>query len=124
MIRGVNVQPLDLKKLIQVIYDQKDIEAELILDEGCVITIEDQAPLVKVINYFLNYLHALTSGPLNIGLDLMGDQILMSFIAYTAEGSVPEISPNVSDALKSFNANFEKEHKAGSYVQIKIHFSK
>ena len=116
--------PLDLKRLIQLIHDQKDIEAELILDEGCVINIEDQAPLVKVINYFLNYLAALTQGPLNIGLDLMGEQILLSFIAYTSEASVPEVSSNVADALKSFNAKFDYEHKAGSYVQIKIHFSK
>ena len=116
--------PLDLKRLIQLIYDQKDIEAELILDEGCVINTEDQGPLVKVINYFINYLHALTSGPLNIGLDLMGDQILMSFIAYTAETSIPEVSANVADALKSFNAKFETDHKAGSYAQVKIHFSK
>ena len=49
--------PLDLKRLIQLIHDQKDIEAELILDEGCVINIEDQAPLVKIINYFLKHKH-------------------------------------------------------------------
>lgn len=116
--------PVDLKRLIQLIHDQKDIEAELILDEGCVINIEDQAPLVKVINYFLNYLQGLTQGPLNIGLDLMGDQILLSFIAYTAETSIPEVSNNVAEALKSFNAKYDFEHKAGSYVQIKIHFSK
>lgn len=116
--------PLDLKRLIQLIYDQKDVEAELILDEGCVINVEDQGPLVKVLNYFINYLSALTQGPLNIGLDLMGDQVLLSFIAYTAEASVPEISANVADALKQFNAKFDFEHKAGSYVQIKIHFSK
>lgn len=116
--------PVDLKRLIQLIFDQKDIEAELILDEGCVINIEDQGPLVKVINYFINYLNALTKGPLNIGLDLMGDQILLSFIAYTAEASIPEVSANVPDALKSFNANYDFDHKEGSYVQIKIHFSK
>lgn len=116
--------PLDLKKLIQLINDQKDIKAELILDEGCIINVDDQGSLVKVINYFLNYLHAITKGQLNIGLDLMGDKVLLSFIAYTSEASVPEVSTNVADALKQYNAKFEFEHKAGSYVQIKVHFSK
>ena len=117
--------PVDLKRLIQIIYDQKDIEAELVLDEGCVIETEDQAPLVKVINYFINYLHQLSpKNPIHIGLDLMGSQILLSLIAYTTENSLPEISSNVAGALSAYSAKFEKEHKSGSYIQIKIHFSK
>jgi hypothetical protein len=116
--------PIDLKRLIQIIYDQKDIKAELILDEGCVIEADDQAPLVKVINYFLNYLHQVSEQPIQIGLDLMGDQILLSFISYTSADLTPEISSNVADALSPYNAKFETEHKKGSYVQIKIHFKK
>lgn len=116
--------PVDLKRLIQIIYDQKDIKAELILDEGCVIESEDQGPLVKVINYFMNYLQQLTQQPIHIGLDLMGDQILLSLIAYTTENTIPEISSNVADALLAYKAKFDTENKTGSYVQIKIHFTK
>jgi len=115
---------IDLKLLVQLINDQKDIEANLILDEGCRIEAEDQAPLVKVINYFMNYLHALSSGPIQISLDLMADSYLMSFIAYTDKQSIPDFSPNLSDALKAYKAKFDHEHKVGKYVQVKIHFSK
>lgn len=115
---------IDLKLLIQLIDDQKDIETNLILDDGCRIEAEDQAPLVKIINYFMNYLHALSNGPLQISLDLMGDSYLMSFITYTDKDAIPEVSSNVNDALGIFRAKYDLEHKVGSYVQVKIHFSK
>jgi len=115
---------IDLKLLIQLIDDQKDIETNLILDEGCRITAEDQAPLVKVINYFMNYLHTISNGPLQISLDLMGDSYLMSFMTYTDKTDRPELSSNLNDALSAFKAKYEVDHKVGSYVQIKIHFAK
>ena len=76
---------IDLKLLIQLIDDQKDIETDLILDEGCRITAEDQAPLVKIINYFMNYLHALSNSPLQISLDLMGKVDVIKITAYKAQ---------------------------------------
>jgi len=115
---------IDLKLLVQLIDDQKDIETNLILDEGCRIEADDQAPLVKVINYFMNYLHALNNGSIQISLDLMGNSCLMSFIAYTDKDSIPEFSANLNDALKVYNAKYDHEHKVGSYVQVKIHFAK
>lgn len=115
---------IDLKLLVQLIDDQKDIETNLILDEGCRIEADDQAPLVKVINYFMNYLHALSNGPVQISLDLMGNSCLMSFITYTDKDTIPELSANLNDALKVYKAKYDHEHKVGSYVQIKIHFAK
>jgi hypothetical protein len=115
---------IDLKLLVQLINDQKDIETNLILDEGCRIEAEDQAPLVKVINYFMNYLQAISNGAIQISLDLMGNSCLMSLIGYTDKDTIPEFSSNLNDALKMYNAKFEHEHKVGSYVQIKIHFAK
>jgi hypothetical protein len=114
---------IDLKLLVLLINDQKDIEANLILDEGCRIEADDQAPLVKVINYFMNYLHAISKGAIQISLDLMGNSCLMSFIGYTDKESIPEFSSNLNDALKMYNAKYEHEHKVGSYVQVKIHFA-
>ena len=49
--------PVDLKQLLQLINDQKGLDTNLCLDSGCVIDVEDKTPLIKVINYFLNYLH-------------------------------------------------------------------
>jgi hypothetical protein len=48
------VAPVDLKSLLFMIKENKNIEANLILDEGCLLETEDVKPLVKVINYLLN----------------------------------------------------------------------
>ena len=58
------MRQIDLKRLIQLIYDSKDIQANLNLDEGCILKYDDQNTLVKVINYFLNFLIRLTDQPL------------------------------------------------------------
>ena len=46
---------VDLKQLIMLIKDNKNFEANLILDEGCILMTEDPKPLVKVVNYIINY---------------------------------------------------------------------
>jgi len=117
-------QPLDLKRLLQLINDQKNLNANLVLDEGCQIETNDQATLVKIINYFINFLHQLSSKPMEIGLDLMGNSILMTMMTFTEIQEIPELSPNLVDALKSYNATYETVHNAGNYIQIKITFSK
>ena len=46
----------DLKQLIYLIKDNKDFDANLILDEGCRIETEDPKPLIKPLNYIINYI--------------------------------------------------------------------
>jgi len=115
---------IDLKRLIQLINDQKNIDANLCLDEGCLIEAEDQTALVKVLNYFLNYLNQLGENRLEISLDMMLSESLLSIITYTSVNPLPEISPRVQDALKQYNAHFETDHSLGTYAQIKVHFKK
>ena len=117
-------QPVDLKSLLIMIKDNKDINANLCLDEGCVIQTEDVKPLVKVINYFLNYMTQVSSNPVEVGLDLRGDDYLLSFLAYTEEKSFPEVSAQIGDALQPYNATFEKVEVAGKNIQFKIHFTR
>ena len=50
---------VDLKRLIYMIKDTKNLNANLILDDGCVFDTADPKPLVKVINYIINYLEIL-----------------------------------------------------------------
>ncbi|KAA3614198.1 MAG: hypothetical protein D8M58_18570 [Calditrichaeota bacterium] len=116
--------PVDLKQLIQLINDQKGLDTNLCLDSGCVIDAEDKNSLIKIINYFLNYLHQLSDKTMEISLDLMGSSILMVLMSFTDKDSLPEISPNLKGALDSFKAKYELVHKAGNYVQIKIEFAK
>ena len=118
------MQRIDLKGLIRLIDDQKDIETNLILDEGCVIEAEDQKPLIKILNYIINYLASITDKPLAISLDLMGEGPLMTLMAYTDTLPESPLSPNVAEALKNYNASLMVLDDSGSYVQVKIQFKK
>ena len=100
------------------------MEVNLILDEGCFLETDDIKPLVKVINYLLNYLQQLTDKPIEIGLDLRGKDYLMSFLAYSTANELPEVSDQIEEALKPYNATLEKRFDAGKHVQLKIHFGK
>ncbi len=115
---------IDLKSLLFMIKENKDIEANLILDEGCTLETEDIKPLVKVINYILNYLQQLTEQPVEVGLDLRGKDYLMSFLVYSQADSLPEISDQIEAALAPYNASLETKMEAGKNVQIKIHFKR
>lgn len=115
---------VDLKKLILLIDDSKDINANLNLDEGCVFEAEDHKPLIKILNYFLNYLEALTSLPLEISLELRYDQYLMNLLAYSEKIDLPPLSDKLGDALSMYNAKFDAIHEKGKYFQVKISFQK
>jgi len=115
---------IDLKSLLFMIKENKDVEANLILDEGCFLETDDVKPLVKVINYILNYLQQLTDKPIEVGLDLRGKDYLMSFLAYTSAETLPELSNQIEEALNPYNASLEKKIEAGKNAQLKIHFQK
>jgi len=117
-------QRIDLKQIILLIKSNKELNANLCLDEGCVVYAEDPKPLVKVINYFINYLAPLSAQPLEISLDLSGKSMLLSMLAYTAENTLPELSPKIAEALTPYQARYELVHDSGRYVQVKISFDK
>lgn len=115
---------VDLKQLLYLINSEKDMDANLILDEGCIIETEDAKPLIKIINYIVNYLHQLTDRALEIGLDLQSDAYLMNFMAFTDKSALPEISGNLDEALKNYNAKKEVIFKEGELVRIILKFSR
>ncbi len=116
--------PLDLKQVLRFIVEQKNLQANLILDEGCVLHVEDPKPLIKVLNYLLNYMKQLGNRPLEISLDLMHDEYLVSLLTYTEREDLPELSSNLQPVLDIYHANVELRHEKGKYVQIKIHFKR
>lgn len=117
-------QFVDLKKLLVLINDNKDVPANLILDEGCTFETEDPKPLIKVLNYLINYLSQLTKQPLEMALDLRSSDYLMSLMAYTDKTDLPAVSDQLDGALKDYNASLEKVHEAGKYLQFKVHFKR
>jgi len=113
---------IDIKQLIFLICDQKELDVNLNLDEGCTFEADDPKPLVKVINYLLNYLAQLTDRAVEVSLDLRPLGFRLSMLAYTTNETVPEISTQLKDALKDYNASFKLEHKIGNYLQTTILF--
>ncbi len=116
--------PIDLKQLIRFIVEEKGITANLILDEGCLLETQDVKPLVKVINYILNYLKQLSNNSIEISLDLMHDKYLMSLLIYTDLEELPAVSENLQTVLDNYSAKLETIHEKGKYFQFKIHFRK
>jgi hypothetical protein len=115
---------IDLKRLIHTIKDAKNFNANLILDEGCVFETSDPKPLVKVINYIINYLNQLAKQPLEISLDLRTTDYLLSLLVYTDQQDLPAISDQLADALKTYRATLDKIHEKGKYIQFKISFAR
>jgi len=113
---------IDLKNLLILIDQGKDMNANLCLDEGCHIKAADSKTLVKVINYFINLLQPMTTLPLEIGLDLKEDGALLTIMAYTKAGEPPTVSDNVAGALAEYNATFDIVHQPGVNIQCKISF--
>ena len=114
----------DLKQLIYLIKDNKDFDANLILDEGCGIDTEDPKLLIKSLNYLINYLKQLTQNPLEISLDLRENDCLLSLMAYSNVAELPEISEQLDESLKVYNAAKTVIHEKDKYIQIKVSFSK
>ncbi len=70
---------LDLRDLMKKIQEQKQMNANLSLEFDCVIETEDPTPLIKVINYIINYLAPLTDKPLEISVNAQMSGVLFSF---------------------------------------------
>jgi len=115
---------IDLKQLLFFISDQKELDINLNLDEGCTFDTDDPKPLIKVINYIINYLARLTKQTIEISLDLLPEHFRLSMLVYTTTEQLPEISGNLQTALNAYKATFQLQHKTGQYVQATISFQK
>lgn len=119
----MNNVTFDLRDLLLRIKEQKQIDAELTLEFDCVIETEDVAPLVKVINYAINYITRLSEQPLHISLNATMRGYTIGFTAFTTTSNWPEISPKVNEALNPFNAVLEQKGEPGKYAHLLITFT-
>jgi hypothetical protein len=119
------MQVIDLKQIFYLINENKDTPLNLNLDEGCTLQTEEPQPLIKVLNYCINYLDQLTEHPVDVGLELRGQEYVITMMALTDHSDLPDFSENnIEDALKVYNAKHERLHETGRYVQIKILFDR
>ena len=113
---------LDLRKLLLMIQEQKGMKANMSLEFDCEIETDDPKPLVKVINYVINYLTALTDQPLEISLNPHRSGYMMGFAVHTDKTDLPPLSDQVDEALQLYNASIERASDPGKYVRIIITF--
>jgi hypothetical protein len=115
-------ETVDLRDLLFLIKEQKGMDASLGLEFDCVIETDDVKPLVKVINYAINYTAQLTDQAQQISLNTSISGIILSFTGFTSAQELPEINPGVNDALQKYGAVMEQKGEAGKFTQLLITF--
>jgi hypothetical protein len=113
---------MDLRKLMMMIQEKKEMNANMSLEFDCEVNTDDPTPLIKVINYIINYLTPLTDRAIEISLNAYREGSMLSFAAFTEQTDLPEVSSQVEDTLKEVNANLKVTHKEGEYIQMIINF--
>jgi hypothetical protein len=117
-------ETVDLRDLILMIKEQKQVNANLALEFDCVIETDDINSLVKVINYAINYINQLTDQPQQISLNASMSGITIGFTTFTDVLELPAINPQVNEALVPYNAVLEQKGESGKYTQLLINFKK
>jgi len=114
----------DLKQLLFMIKENKKMNANLILDEGCLLNDADPTPLIKILNYIINYFDQFIEQALEISLDLNPDNYALTFLGYTKQSEFPPLSDQLDKALKDYNASLKTTHEQDRYYQIRLLFSR
>ncbi len=117
-------ETVDLRDIILMIKEQKQMEANLALEFDCTIETADVKPLIKVINYAINYINQLTYQPQQISLNASMSGITIGFTTFTDVVDLPPINSQVNEALESYNAVLEQKGESGKYTQLLIIFKK
>ena len=115
---------LDLRDLMKKIQEQKQMNANLSLEFDCIIETDDPTPLIKVINYIINYMTPLTDKPLEISVNAQMSGVLFSFSVFTEQTSFPPLSQQLDETLQIYDATYELKQEEGKYFQIVITFKK
>ena len=108
---------VDLRDLMMMIKEKKQMNANFALEFDCRIEVDDYKPLVKVINYAINYISQLTDQPMQISLNAGGNGYLLSFTAFTSQTEFPAVSEQVVEALVPYNAIIAASGDPGKYVK-------
>ncbi len=118
------METIDLRDLLLMIKEKKEMNANFALEFDCRLDVEDYKPLVKVINYAINYMTPLADQPMQISLNAGGSGYMLGFTAFTSKSEFPEVSDQVKEALVPYQATIAKSGEAGKYVKLLISFKK
>ncbi len=115
---------IDLGYLLDYIVKNKDVKTSLHIGPECFVDSGDPKPLVKIINYLLNYLRDITNDVIDVSLKTQSKGCLLCFIASTDQKQLPPLSGNLKNALSPYNAAIKVVFEEGKYVQLLICFWK
>jgi len=118
------MQDVDFRNLMMTIQEKKQMNANLELEFDCVIEVEDITPLVKVINYAINYITELSEEQMQISVNATLSGITLGFTTFTSKETFPPINPQAQDLLQQYSASMELKSEVGKYAQLLIVFSK
>lgn len=115
-------QQVDLRKLIMMIDEKKELNAQLALEFDCNIEVEDMGGLVKLLNYMINYVNQLSDQKLNISLNDQMEEYLVNFSINTDKMELPPFNEQVADSLKAYDAKYEIKQEPGKWVMLLVSF--
>jgi len=115
---------IDLRNLMLMIKEKKGVECTLALEFDCKIEVDNIEPLIKVINYAINYISQLANQPMQISLYAGYSEHTLVFTAFTSASEFPAISDNVAEALQPYQATISFDGEAGKFAQLKLTFHK
>jgi hypothetical protein len=113
---------VDLRELVMMIKEKKSMNANLSLEFDCRVEVDDYKPLVKVLNYAINYITQLTDQPMQITLNAGGGGYMLAFTAFTTKTDFPPVSEQVVDALKPYMATIALGGEPGKFVKLLLLF--
>lgn len=117
-------ETVDLRDLILMIKEKKEMEINLALEFDCRLEVDDYKPLVKVLNYAINYVNQLASQPMQVSLNMSSTGYLMGFTAFTTESEFPPLNPQVGEALQPYHAKITLGGEPGKFVKLLLTFTK
>jgi len=113
---------IDLGNLLNLIIDQKKVDTTLDIGQNCMVIGVDPKPLVKIINYLINYLKKITNDTISVSLNTQSSGCLLCFIVSTNIDQLPALSNNLDEALKPYNGAMRVVFEEGKYAQIILNF--
>ena len=114
---------LDLRKLLLMIKEQKQMNANMSLEFDCEIDTDDPKPLVSVINYIINLLGSLTDSAIEISLNAHRGGSMLSFAIHTEKTDMEDLPQKLVESLAVYNGSVELVRETGKYVQVIVTFS-
>lgn len=115
--------PINLRELILLIKQNKIFDSHLCLDHGCSIEGDDAKPLIKVVNYIINYMKEAGPGEIQIDLDSHHSKHQLVFIVHTDKRILPTPNDQLQPILKTYKGKIEWIFEPAKYAKCQLIFN-